>query len=148
MFHPSVRSTRIHPRPFQAGENFVCRKVDHSVRWGWVFLKRTKVLSGIHFTRYFIEFFLVESKRFVVSNVNVILTRQVCGQRSSMSTRSKRRALKHLAAAHHSKYGIPVGGFLHCTVFFWVPRGVSILVSKSLRCPGSCPFSPQKTRFF
>jgi len=53
--------------------------------WGWVFLERTWILSGIQFTRHFIEFVLVETKRFVSSIVYVILTRQTCGQRSSMS---------------------------------------------------------------
>jgi len=35
----------------------------------------------------------VETKRFVGSTVNVILTRQICGQRSSKAAESKRRAL-------------------------------------------------------
>jgi len=38
-------------------------------------------------------FFVVETKRFVGSFVNVILTRQTCGQRSSRVVESKRRAL-------------------------------------------------------
>jgi len=38
-------------------------------------------------------FFVVETKRFVGSSVNVILTRQTCGQRSSRAAESKRRAL-------------------------------------------------------
>jgi len=42
--------------------------------WGWVFLERTRILSGIYFTTHFIEFFVVETKRFVGSFVNVILT--------------------------------------------------------------------------
>jgi len=62
-------------------------------RWGWVFLERTRILSGIQFTAYFIEFFVVETKRFVGSFVHVILTRQTCGQRSSRDAESKRRAL-------------------------------------------------------
>jgi len=36
---------------------------------------------------------VVETKRFVGSTVNVILTRQTCGQRSSKAAESKRRAL-------------------------------------------------------
>ena len=63
------------------------------VRWGWVFDERTQILSGIQFTTYLIEFFVVETKRFVGSSVNVILTRQTCGQRSSRAAESKRRAL-------------------------------------------------------
>jgi len=39
------------------------------------------------------SFVLVKTKELVDSNVNVILTRQICGQRSSMSAGSKRRAL-------------------------------------------------------
>ena len=58
-----------------------------------VFLERTRILSGIQFTMHFIEFFVVETKRFVGSFVNVILTRQTCGQRSSRAAESKRRAL-------------------------------------------------------
>jgi len=46
--------------------------------------------SGIQFTRHFIEIIVVETKEFVSSNVNVILTQQTCSQRSSMSTGSKR----------------------------------------------------------
>ena len=38
-------------------------------------------------------FFVVETKRFVSSTVNVILMRQTCGQRSSRAAESKRRAL-------------------------------------------------------
>ena len=34
------------------------------------------------FTKQFIDFFVVEAKRFVGSTVHVILTRQICGQRS------------------------------------------------------------------
>ena len=63
------------------------------LRCGWVFLERTRILSGIQFTTYFIEIFDVETKRFVGSFVNVILTRQTCGQRSSRAAESKRWAL-------------------------------------------------------
>ena len=64
----------------------------HPERWGWVFNeRRTRILSGIQFTTYFIEFFVVETKRFVCSFVNVTLTRQTCGQRSSRGAESKRR---------------------------------------------------------
>ena len=63
------------------------------LRWGWVFLERTRILSGIQFTTYFIEFFVVKTKRFVSSFVNVILTRQTCGQRSSKASESKRRRI-------------------------------------------------------
>jgi len=63
------------------------------LRWGWVFLERTRILSGIQLTTHFIEFFVVETKRFVGSSVHVILARQTCGQRSSKAAESKRRAL-------------------------------------------------------
>ena len=36
----------------------------------WVFLERTRILSGIQFTTHVIEFFVVETKRFVGSTVN------------------------------------------------------------------------------
>ena len=48
---------------------------------------------GIQFTTHFIEYFFVETQRFVSSFVHVILTRQTCGQRSSRAAESKRRAL-------------------------------------------------------
>jgi len=63
------------------------------LRWGWVFLERTQILSEIQFTTHFIEIFIVEKKQFVGSFVNVILTRQTCGQRSSRPAESKRPAL-------------------------------------------------------
>jgi len=66
----------------------------NKLRWGWVFLKRTQILSGFQFTRHFIELVVVETTRCVSSNVNVILTQQTCGQRSSMSAKSKHRALE------------------------------------------------------
>jgi len=43
-------------------------------RWGWILLERTRILSGIQFTRHYIEFVVVETKYLVGSNVNVILT--------------------------------------------------------------------------
>jgi len=49
------------------------------IRWGWVFLERTRILSGFKFTKHFIKILVVETKRFVGSFVNVILTRQTCG---------------------------------------------------------------------
>jgi len=60
-----------------------------------VFLEWTRILCGIQFTTYFIEFFVAETKRFVGSFVNVILTRQTCGQRSIRNAESKRRALRN-----------------------------------------------------
>jgi len=65
----------------------------NSLRWGWVVLEWTRILSGIQFTTRFIECFLVETKRSVGSFVNVILMRQICGQRSSRTAESKRQAL-------------------------------------------------------
>jgi len=59
----------------------------------WVFVEQTQIFSGIQFTRYCIDFFVVETKRFVDSSVTVILARQTCGQRSSRAAESKRRAL-------------------------------------------------------
>ena len=62
--------------PFQKGP--LCASI---LRWGWVFLERMQIRSGIQFPTHFIEIFVVETKRFVGSFVNVILTRQTCGQR-------------------------------------------------------------------
>jgi len=44
------------------------------------------------------DFIVAETKQFVGSNVNVILTRQTCGQCLSMSAGSKRRALRNYFA--------------------------------------------------
>ena len=41
----------------------------------------------------FIEFVFVETNQLFGSNPNMILTRQICGQRSGMVVGSKRRAL-------------------------------------------------------
>ena len=61
--------------------------------WVWVFLERTRILSGIQFTTYFIDFCVLETKWFVDSFLKVILNRQTCGQRSSRAAESKRRTL-------------------------------------------------------
>ena len=63
------------------------------MKWGWVFLKRTRIFTGIQFTRHCIEFIVVKTNKMVRSNSNVILTRQTCGKRSSMVAGSKRRVL-------------------------------------------------------
>jgi len=57
---------------------FGCRNY---LRWGWVFLEQTRILSEMHCTRHFIELVVVETKQFVGSDVNAILTCQTCGQR-------------------------------------------------------------------
>ena len=64
-----------------------------TLRWGWVYLERTQIFSGIQFTKHLIEFIFVETNQSVCSNSNVTLTRQTCGQRSGMSAGSKCRAL-------------------------------------------------------
>jgi len=63
------------------------------LRRGCVFFERMRTLNGNQVIRGFIEFHLVETKQFVSSNVNVILMRQICGQRSRMAAGSKRQAL-------------------------------------------------------
>ena len=65
------------------------------LKWGWAFRERMWILSGIQFTRHFIDFIAVETRQSVGSNVHVILTRQTWGQRSSRVAGSKRRALKN-----------------------------------------------------
>jgi len=56
------------------------------LKWGWIFLKRTPILSGIQFTTHFIDLFVVKTNRFVGSSLNVILTRpaleQGCGKQT------------------------------------------------------------------
>jgi len=68
-----------------------CKVLWMIFKWGWVFLEPTQIPNRFQFTRHFIEFVVLETKHFVGSNVNVILW-QTCGERSSMSTESKRRA--------------------------------------------------------
>ena len=63
------------------------------VRWGWVFLARTRILSRFQFAGHFIEFVLLETNQLVGSNPNVILTRQTYGQRSRKAAGSKHRRL-------------------------------------------------------
>jgi len=60
---------------------------------GLCIFERTWILSGIQFTTHFIEFIVVETKRFVGSNVHMILTRHTRSQRSSMAAGGKRGAL-------------------------------------------------------
>jgi len=69
------------------------KKIHFCLRRGWVFLERTWIHSGIQFTTHFIEIFVVQTKRFIGSPLNVILTRQTCSQRSSRAAESIRRAL-------------------------------------------------------
>ena len=77
--------------PFKYMGHFLIHR--HYLKQGWVFSKRTCVFSGIQFTRYFIEFVVVETKQIVSSNSNVILRRQTCVQRSGMAAGGKRRAI-------------------------------------------------------
>jgi len=83
----------VHYRLAFCGFGFPNKGTENKRRWGWVFLERMWILLGIHFTSHFIEFVVVETKRSASSNVNVILTRQICGQRSSTSAGSKRRVV-------------------------------------------------------
>jgi len=55
--------------------------------------ERSCVFAGIQFTKHFIEFILVETKKLFRSNSNMILTRQTCGQHSGRVAGRKRRAL-------------------------------------------------------
>jgi len=74
--------------PFSPGTRYLISPAPPPL--GWLFHERTRILSGIHFTRHFIEFVVVETKLFVGSNVTVILTRPVLDQ----ATQSKRRSVK------------------------------------------------------
>jgi len=53
----------------------------------------TLYLLFFKLTRHFIKFVVAETKEFVGSNANVILTRHTCGQRSRRAAGSKRRVL-------------------------------------------------------
>ena len=61
-----------------------------TLRWGWVFLEQTRILSGIQFTTHFINKFDVETKLFVGSFVHVILTQETCDQRLSAWVRMRK----------------------------------------------------------
>jgi len=61
-------------------------------KWVWESGPKIDPATGVSGMR-FIEFVLVKTKRFVGSTINVLLTQHTCGQRSSMSARSKRWAL-------------------------------------------------------
>ena len=63
------------------------------LRSGWVFLERARILGEIQFTAHFIGFFVVETKRFVSSFVDVVLMRQACGRRSGGTAEGERQAL-------------------------------------------------------
>ena len=62
-------------------------------RQGWVLFERTCVITGIQFTKHFIEFVLVETNQFCGSNSNLILTRQTCSHRLGRVVGSKRWSL-------------------------------------------------------
>jgi len=52
----------LHPRNPPSPESQIpCYK--SKLKWGWVFLERTRILSGIQFTTHFIDLFVVETKR-------------------------------------------------------------------------------------
>jgi len=89
----SIRLNLILTNSVLSRHSYCLKLFARNLRWGWVFLERTRIFSGIQFTTHFIEIFVVKTKRFVGSFVNVILTRQTCGQRSSRAAESKRRAL-------------------------------------------------------
>jgi len=61
-----------------------------TLRQGWFLFERTCIFAGIQFTKYFIEFVLVETNLFFGSNSNVILMLQTCGHRSSRVAGSQR----------------------------------------------------------
>jgi len=86
--------------------------------------KQTRILSGNQFTTHFINFFVVETERFVGSSSNVILTRKTCGQSSSRAAESKRRAIGNIFRAN----------------LLYVPniKMLRRLRSRSVHCLGTC----------
>jgi len=86
-FNPAALALFKYPQLCELTGLFPC------LRWGKVFLERTRILSVIQFTRYFIEFVLVETKRFVASNVNDIVIRYTCRQHTKRVAGSKYQAL-------------------------------------------------------
>jgi len=89
----SLRKTRTNEPDGRPGSNKnlrICRKKKiGSTQFfpPWEHCPKNAVYNAFH------RFLVVETKRFVGSSVNVILTRQICGQRSSRAAESKRRAL-------------------------------------------------------
>ena len=75
------------------GLNQVLMPIFLRVRCGWIILEQTRSLRRFHFTTLFIEFVVVETKRFFSGNPNVILMRQTCVQRSIISAESKHWSL-------------------------------------------------------
>jgi len=63
------------------------------LRQGWVFLERTRILSGIQFTKYFTDFVFVKTNQSISSNPHVICPQETFCQRSNVDAGSKRRAL-------------------------------------------------------
>jgi len=91
-------SSVLAPRPLEGSPCF--REIGRgwSLRWGWVFLERTRILGGIQFTTHFINFFVVETKRSVSSTVNVVLTLRTCGLRTSRAMDRKCRVIKNYSS--------------------------------------------------
>jgi len=68
-------------------------RASHGHKVGLCFSQQTQIFSGIQLTMHFMDIFVVETKWFVGSTVNVILTRQTCSQLSTRPAESKNRAL-------------------------------------------------------
>ena len=88
----SPSSEIVHVKDGKIGNTQIPLDIGHSLRYSWVFLEGTRILSRFQFTRHVIKFVLVETKRFVDNHPNRILTRQMCRQ-LSIKPPSKRRAL-------------------------------------------------------
>ena len=64
-------------------KKWVYKAVKNSAyEWGWVFRERTRILSGIQFTMHFIDFSVVEAKRFVgnfrTTDPHICLWQRIC----------------------------------------------------------------------
>ena len=83
--HVCIRKLFLSPCP--NGNHYASEKA------GFASCQQRRTLGELQFTAPFIEFVFVETNRLLGSNANVILTRQKCGQRSSMAVASKRREI-------------------------------------------------------
>jgi len=68
--------------------SFLIRGLKLPLRWGWVFLERTQILSGIQFTTHFIEIFVVKTQRFIAIFVNAKSTLQCKSKQAHAPLRS------------------------------------------------------------
>ena len=87
--NPNIQSSPTHPHTNTYKYIFMYTYIyRYQLRWGCVFLERTQILSGIQFTKHFIDFFVVTTKRFVGTFVNKNFDKMRCKLDSIENPRS------------------------------------------------------------